>query len=146
MSDCFSIEPGGCSGAVIMLSGDVNGPSNANTVEKLQNRDVSSAAPSDGDALHWDASASNWEPGAVAGPETGTATFTSAGSAETITIPDQGGTAYEVIVGNGSDSDGTQYTCTLRESSKTNTSFILDLSSTPAVGKPVKVSWELVTS
>ena len=145
MSDCFGIEPAGCN-VVVMLAGDVNGPSNANTVEKLQGRDLAATAPADAEAIVWNASASTWEPGSAApAVEEGTATFTSAGSSQTITIADQGGTTYGVVVGNGADSDGTQYTCTLREGSKTNTQFTLDLSSIPAVGKPVAVSWKVVT-
>jgi hypothetical protein len=42
------------------MSGDVTGTLGANTVAKLQGRTVSSAAPSDGYVLTWNASGSDW--------------------------------------------------------------------------------------
>ena len=50
----------GGGGGVVTLSGDVTGPSNANTVEAIQNNPVSAAAPSLGDVLVWDGA--QWVP------------------------------------------------------------------------------------
>jgi hypothetical protein len=49
------------------FGGDVTGAANALSVGRIQNRVVSAAAPSAGQALVWNASASQWEPGAVGG-------------------------------------------------------------------------------
>lgn len=56
-------------GGPITLAGDVTGPSNANTVERIQNNPVSNAAPSTGDVLKWDGA--QWLPqaDAVGGPQ-----------------------------------------------------------------------------
>lgn len=47
---------------VVAMTGDVTGRTSANTVTKLQNRNVSSAAPTDGNSLVWVASGTDWEP------------------------------------------------------------------------------------
>jgi hypothetical protein len=54
------------------LAGDVTGLSSANSVIKLQNRALASTAPSDGQAIVWDATGTTWKPGTVA---TGTPTL-----------------------------------------------------------------------
>lgn len=51
-------QPAG--GGTITLAGDVTGPSNANTVERIQGYDVSTAAPSTDDVLAW--SGTEWTP------------------------------------------------------------------------------------
>lgn len=48
------------------LAGDVTGGLGANTVAKLQNRNVASIAPSDGQALVWSAANAQWQPGTIA--------------------------------------------------------------------------------
>ena len=48
------------------LAGDVTGASGANTVTKLQGRNVAATAPSDGQALVWDNATTSWKPGTVA--------------------------------------------------------------------------------
>jgi hypothetical protein len=55
--------PATTSGGTVTLTGDVTGPSNANTVERIQNYNVSNAAPSTNDALVWDGS--QWTPTAI---------------------------------------------------------------------------------
>lgn len=57
------IDPG-TGTARVDLAGDVTGPSSATVVVGLQHNPVSSAAPSDGQALVWDADAAMWLPGA----------------------------------------------------------------------------------
>jgi hypothetical protein len=47
--------------------GDVSGNLTAATVTGIQNRTVSNAAPSNGQALVWNSSASAWQPGTVSG-------------------------------------------------------------------------------
>jgi hypothetical protein len=49
------------------IAGDVTGTLAASTVVKLQNRTVSSAAPSSGQSLTWNAGTSQWEPQTVGG-------------------------------------------------------------------------------
>jgi len=49
------------------LAGDVTGNISSTTVTRLQGRNVSSAAPSDGQALVWSASESQWKPATVSG-------------------------------------------------------------------------------
>lgn len=49
------------------LSGDVSGLAAATTVEKIQGRSVSNAAPVDQQVLRWVAANSRWEPGTVSG-------------------------------------------------------------------------------
>jgi hypothetical protein len=55
--------PATTSAGTVTLAGDATGPSNANTVERIQNYDVSNAAPSVNDALVWDGS--QWTPTAI---------------------------------------------------------------------------------
>lgn len=50
------------------MGGDVTGTVGASTVQRLQGRTLSNAAPSDGFALIWNATASRWEPQAVTTP------------------------------------------------------------------------------
>lgn len=57
------IDPG-TGTARVDLAGDVTGPSSGTVVVGLQHNPISSAAPSDGQALVWDADASMWVPGA----------------------------------------------------------------------------------
>jgi hypothetical protein len=56
-----------------VLSGDVTGTFGNSTVAKLQGRNVANVGPSDGQALVWNAGASQWQPGAasIAGDVTG---------------------------------------------------------------------------
>lgn len=66
-NDAFGIEPqqssSGGGGGVVTLNGDVTGPSNTNTVVKLQNRNLSSAAPSPiFDAIMWNQTGNQWQP------------------------------------------------------------------------------------
>lgn len=51
--------PGATTGGTVTLAGDATGPSNANTVEAIQNQPVSALAPSAGEVLTWDGS--QWE-------------------------------------------------------------------------------------
>ena len=51
--------PGATTGGTVTLAGDATGPSNANTVEAIQNQPVSALAPSSGEVLTWDGS--RWE-------------------------------------------------------------------------------------
>lgn len=50
------------------MGGDVTGTVGASTVQRLQGRNLSNAAPSDGFALIWNAAATRWEPQAVTTP------------------------------------------------------------------------------
>jgi hypothetical protein len=56
-----------------VLSGDVTGTFGNSTVAKLQGRSIANVGPSDGQALVWNAGASQWQPGAasIAGDVTG---------------------------------------------------------------------------
>ncbi|MFO7864732.1 MAG: hypothetical protein R6U85_12075, partial [Salinivirgaceae bacterium] len=45
------------------LTGDVSGDLGANTVEKIRGRDISSAAPADGQVLKWNNTTGEWIPG-----------------------------------------------------------------------------------
>jgi hypothetical protein len=47
------------------LAGDVTGGVGANTVARLQNRALAGTAPSDGQALIWNAASSQWQPGTI---------------------------------------------------------------------------------
>jgi hypothetical protein len=63
-------------GGPITLAGDATGPSNANTVERIQGQPISTAAPSSADVLTWDGT--QWEAapasgGTLAGDVTGSA-------------------------------------------------------------------------
>jgi len=66
IGDCLTVNSSkklgqqACSAGGVSLGGDVTGPSGANTVVKIQNRAVSSASPSTGQALAWNGSA--WAP------------------------------------------------------------------------------------
>jgi hypothetical protein len=62
---------------------------------------------------------------------------------ETVTIADQGVSTYNVDTSSAQDEDGLQYSCTVEPLTKTNTTFVLKLSSTPPLGKPVTVAWHL---
>ncbi len=55
-------------GAPVVLGGDANGPAGDNTVAGLQKRKVVDMAPSNGDALVWDATIDAWRPGSVSAP------------------------------------------------------------------------------
>lgn len=66
------------SASSITLGGNVTGPGNANTVVKIQDYPVSSAAPSMGDVLTWDGT--QWKPSATS------ATLETAGSALAIGV------------------------------------------------------------
>ncbi len=48
-------------------SGDLSGSLSAPTVAKIQSRAVANTAPSDGQALVWNAAGSTWQPGTIAG-------------------------------------------------------------------------------
>lgn len=54
--------------------GDISGPPGSTTVQRIQNRQVSSAAPSTGMALVWNAATDRWEPQFVSGGGSGTVT------------------------------------------------------------------------
>jgi hypothetical protein len=60
-------------------AGDVTGPVTALTVQKLQSRSVSAAAPQSGQALIWNATAGAWEPQSVAAGQ-GTMTLENGGA------------------------------------------------------------------
>lgn len=57
------------------MSGDVTGTTAANTVEKIQNRNVDSTAPTDGYVLTWDSISNWWEPSPVSSKSLGPGTF-----------------------------------------------------------------------
>jgi len=57
---------GGAGGGPVSLGGDVTGSTSNTTVSRIQNRPVAAAAPSDGQALVWNAAAGSWQPQAVA--------------------------------------------------------------------------------
>jgi hypothetical protein len=63
----WTVASGGGSSQPISLAGDVNGPAAANVVTQLQGRSVSSFAPSQGQALAWNAVSARWEPQTIAG-------------------------------------------------------------------------------
>jgi len=65
----LTVASGACAvdGHTHTLAGDVTGDVSSTTVVRLQGRNVSSAAPSDGQALVWDAAASQWKPATVGG-------------------------------------------------------------------------------
>lgn len=50
----------------LTMGGDVTGETNANTVTKIQGRSVASTAPTDGQAIVYDAASSTWKPGSPA--------------------------------------------------------------------------------
>ncbi len=52
---------------VTTMSGDVDGPPNANTVNQIQGRVVSAAAPSNGQSLAWSNTTNSWSPQTIAG-------------------------------------------------------------------------------
>ena len=49
------------------VGGDLSGTAASATVAKLRGRTVAAASPSNGQALVWDATANQWEPGTVSG-------------------------------------------------------------------------------
>jgi hypothetical protein len=65
----LTVASGACAvdGHSHTLAGDVTGDVGSTTVAKIQGRNVSSAAPSDGQALVWSASESQWKPATVSG-------------------------------------------------------------------------------
>ena len=56
--------PATTSAGTVTLAGDATGPSNANTVERIQGYDISPTAPATNEALVWDGTA--WTPTAIA--------------------------------------------------------------------------------
>jgi hypothetical protein len=70
----------GVSASWTALGGDISGAADSTRVNKIQNRAVSAAAPSAGQALVWNAIAASWEPQTVAGAG-GSLTWESAGVA-----------------------------------------------------------------
>lgn len=62
------------------LEGDVTGTPGVNTVGKIQNRAVSSSAPSNGNALIWNGSSNMWEPQALPGTTPGVLEVKNAGT------------------------------------------------------------------
>jgi hypothetical protein len=61
-------EPGsGGSGGSTVLAGDASGPSGSTVVKAVQGRAVSSTAPTDGQALKWNATLNQWEATTLAG-------------------------------------------------------------------------------
>jgi len=60
----------------VTLSGDVTGPSNSNTVVKLQNRDLSPSAPVTNDFLGWNPLTSKWEPKNISTGSSGSTALT----------------------------------------------------------------------
>lgn len=68
---------GGAGGTCAGLGGDVTGTCAANTVTKLQGRNVLNSAPSDTNVLCWNAGATRWQPCAAA---TGTVTSVATGT------------------------------------------------------------------
>lgn len=60
----------------VTLAGDVTGPSNANTVEKIRNRTVSPSAPTTNQFLGWNHLTSQWEPKNVSSGSSGSVAMT----------------------------------------------------------------------
>lgn len=65
---------GNAAGFTGTLGGDVTGTQGATVVAKIQGRSVSSAAPTNGQALMWNNSSGTWEPATLAAGGTGTVT------------------------------------------------------------------------
>ena len=65
----LTVASGACAvdGHSHTLAGDVTGDVGSTTVARIRGRNVSSAAPSDGQALVWSAAESQWKPGSVSG-------------------------------------------------------------------------------
>jgi hypothetical protein len=65
----LTVASGACAvdGHSHTLAGDVTGDVGSTTVARIRGRNVSSAAPSDGQALVWSASESQWKPATVSG-------------------------------------------------------------------------------
>lgn len=61
----------------VTLAGDVTGPSSANTVVKIQNRDVSPATPTATSFLGWNSSTNKWEPKNISTGSSGSVAVTS---------------------------------------------------------------------
>ena len=61
-------------GGFPLVGGDLSGNTAAATVTGLQNRPVANTAPSSGQALLWNSTASTWQPGTVAGGTGGSVT------------------------------------------------------------------------
>jgi hypothetical protein len=58
-------------GGIPPVGGDLSGNAAAATVTGLQNRPVANTAPTSGQALVWNSTSSNWQPGTVAGGGSG---------------------------------------------------------------------------
>lgn len=63
--------PQGPTGSVSTLAGDVTGAPNANTVTKIQGRNVANTAPSNGQVLAWNNAQNSWEPTTPSGGGSG---------------------------------------------------------------------------
>jgi hypothetical protein len=78
------------------IAGDVTGTLGASTVAKLQNRTMASTLPSNGQALVWNSTSSQWEPQTVGGGS-GISVVTTSNAMLTLTSVDNN---YQVFVGN----------------------------------------------
>ena len=63
----------GADAAWVGIGGDVSGTASSLTVQALQGRSVSSAAPADGNALQWNSATNQWAPATVSGALAGDA-------------------------------------------------------------------------
>ena len=98
---------GGGGGGPITLTGDDVGASNANTVVKLQNRPISTAAPTSGQVLEWDGIA--WTPATVssgsvtlAGDATGPSGANTVVKLQTRPVSNAAPSAGQILLWNGS--------------------------------------------
>lgn len=67
MQPTYPTHPDVTSSTVVTLAGDTDGPSNANTTRKLLGRALDTTAPTDGQALVWNATSSKWVPTSLPG-------------------------------------------------------------------------------
>ena len=76
------------------IAGDVTGTLGASTVTKIQNRDVATTAPANGQSLSWNSSTNKWEPQTVGG--SGVTTITTAASVLNLSVSSS---KYQLFVG-----------------------------------------------
>lgn len=98
------------SATAVTMAGDVTGPSGTSVVVALQGRAVAATAPSDGQAIVWDATGTTWKPATVASGST--SPLTTKGDLHTYTTVDARlgiGTNGQILTADSTQASGLKW-------------------------------------